>query len=146
MTKQPHPTSILWVEPRADDWQTELATLAGTLRLGAPLMVIASRPLARLLPERRAWGGQPLGMRPGGIGRLRRALTGVGLALEASYGIHSAAAIGLNILSRPAGRLGRPDLADQLHFAARLRYCTAGPLAALSTVALLIARKSTQDK
>ncbi|HEX9440301.1 MAG TPA: hypothetical protein VF909_11495 [Roseiflexaceae bacterium] len=135
----------LWIEPLADTWQAELQALASALPASAPLVVVASRPLARLLPERRSWGGQPLGFRPGGISRLRRGLRGAGLVLEASYGIHSAVAIGLNALSWQLAHLGRPDLADRIHFAARLRYCAEGPLAVLSTVALLIARKESEE-
>jgi hypothetical protein len=133
----------LWVEPRAGDWQRELATIADRLRRGAPLVVVASRPLARLLPERRSWGGRPLGMRPGGVARLRRALPPAGFTPPVTYGIHPATAIGLSLLSRSAEIMGRPDLADRLHFAARLHYCAAGPLAALSTIVLLIARKDS---
>ncbi|HEY3230039.1 MAG TPA: hypothetical protein VGJ87_12525 [Roseiflexaceae bacterium] len=135
----------LWIEPLVDTWQAELQALASTLPAGAPLVVVASRPLARLLPERRSWGGQPLGFRPGGIGRLRRGLRGAGLVLEACYGIHSAVAIGLNALSWQMAHLGRPDLGDRIYFAARLRYCAEGPFAMLSTVALLIARKESEE-
>ena len=131
----------LWVEPLAATWRADLDVLAGALPGGAPLAIVVSRPLARLLPERRAWGGRPLGLRPGGIGRLCRALPRAGFALEASHSVHTPVAIGLNIASRLAERWGRPDLGDRLHAAARLRYGTQGPLAALSTVALLIARK-----
>jgi hypothetical protein len=135
----------LWIEPLADTWPAELQALAGALPAGAPLVVVASRPLAHLLPERRSWGGRPLSFRPGGIGRLRRGLRRAGLVLEASYGIHSAVAIGLNALSWQMAYLGRPDLGDRIHFAARLRYRAEGPLAALSTVALLIARKESEE-
>ena len=131
----------LWIEPLAEDWRAELHALASALPGDAPLVIVASLPPARLLPERRGWTARPLGFRPGGIGRLRRALPAAGLALQASYGIHSAIAIALNMLSRTAALLGRPDVGDRLHFAARLHYCITGPLAALSTVALLIARK-----
>jgi hypothetical protein len=134
-------SAALWIEPLTDTWPAELQALAGALPAGAPLVVVASRPLARLLPERRAWSGQPLGFRPSGIGRLGRALPRAGLALQASYGIHSASSIGLSLLGRQIAHLGHPDLGDRLHFAARLRYCVSGPLAALSTVALLIATK-----
>ncbi len=134
----------LWIEPRADDWQRELATIADRLRCGAPLVVVASQPLARLLPERRAWSERALGMRPGGIARLRSALPLAGFTPPLIYGIHTATAIGLSLLSRSAEIIGRPDLADRLHFAARLHYCAAGPLAALATVVLLIARKDSR--
>ena len=134
-------SAALWVEPLAGIWPTELRGFAEALGAGAPLVVVASRPLARLLPERHGWTGRALGLRPGGIGRLTRGLRRCGFALDASYGVHSAPAIGLNLLSRQLDRWGHPDLGDRLHFAARLRYCTSGPLAMLSTVALLIARK-----
>jgi len=131
----------LWLEPLADDWQTELGALAAAMAGDGLLLVIASRPLARLLPERRDWPGGALGLRPGGIGRLRRALGQRGFAVEVEYGVHTLSAIGLNLLGQQAARWGRPDLGDRLGFAGRLRYCTAGPMASLSTVALLVARK-----
>ena len=133
--------AALWVEPLVDTWRAELATLRSALPGDAPLAVIASRPLARLLPERHMWGGRPLGLQPSGIGYLRGALLRAGFRLETVYGIHSALAIWLSLLGRQAERWGYPNVGDRLHFAARLRYCTSGPLAALSTVALLIARK-----
>jgi hypothetical protein len=134
-------TAGLWLEPLAGTWRTDLVALANALPIGAQLAVVASRPLARLLPERRSWDGQPLGLRPGGVAWLRRALVRANFALRASYGIHSVSAIGLNLLSRQAERWGRPDLGDRLGFKARLCYCTTGPYAALATVALLIASK-----
>lgn len=146
--------AALWVEPAATDWQAELASLAAALAPGATLVIVASRPLARRLPERgravaplrsasraTAPAAAPLGLRIGGIDRLRRACTRAGFRIAAVYGIHSALAIGLNLLGLLAERLGRPDLGDRLHVAARLRYCTAGPLAPVATVALIIARK-----
>ena len=137
----PAADAALWVEPLVDTWPTDLATLDDALIAGAPLTIVASLPLARVLPERRSWHEHPLGLQPGGIDRLRRGLVRCGFALDAMYGIHSMIAVGLSLLSRLAARSGRPDLGDRLHFAARLRYCVAGPLAALSTVALLVARK-----
>jgi hypothetical protein len=134
-------SAALWVEPLADTWQAELITLTDSLTSAATLAIVASRPLARILPERRAWGVQPLGLQLGGLGGLRRALSPAGFTLVESHGIHSVYAIGLNLLSRWMEHRGRADLGDRLHAAARLRYCTAGRLATLSTVALLIARK-----
>ncbi|HEX6292759.1 MAG TPA: hypothetical protein VFZ66_26480 [Herpetosiphonaceae bacterium] len=131
----------LWIEPLVPSWGAELADLARQLPVGARLVVLVSQPLARMLPERRAWSGQPLGMRLLGLRDLRHALRKGDLVIETTYGIHSAASIALSQVSQQAARLSRPDLADRLHFAARLRYHTQGPLSALATVALLVARK-----
>jgi len=133
--------AALWVEPLLGTWRSDLITIAEALPHEAPLVIVASRPLARRLPERRSWNGQPLGMQPSGIRRLRQALADVGFRLEAIYGVHSLRAIVLNLLSEQAGRWGYPGLSDRLHFAGRLCYCTIGPFAALSTVALLMNRK-----
>jgi hypothetical protein len=129
------------VEPLQESWRVDLAFLSGVLAAGGPLVVVASRPLARILPERHSWRGHPLGLTPGGVGRLRRALTQAGLTLDAIYGFHAAPAVGFGLMSRLVAGWGRPDLGDRLHFAARLRYCATGHLAAWSTVALLTARK-----
>ncbi len=131
--------AALWVEPLQDSWQNDLYYLAHALPGGASLVIVASRPLARMLPERRTWPGQPLGMQMNGIGILRQGLRHAGFVVQSVYGIHSLLSIGLNLLSQQVARF-RPELGDRLHFAARLRYCTGGPLAALSTVALLFAR------
>lgn len=133
--------AALWVEPLHENWRADLARLADNLTGGAVLVVLASRPLARLVPERRHWQGIPLGMQVGGIARLCAALRRASLRIEQQYGIHAAQAIGLSMAGQFMARRGRPDLGDRLQFAARLRYCTSGPLAGLSTVALLIARK-----
>jgi hypothetical protein len=137
--------AALWVEPLADTWQADLAALSQVLPTGSVLAIIASRPLARLLPERQSWSGQPLGIAPGGVGQLQRALTKAGFVVKRNYGFHSAFAIGLNLLSQPFERWRRPDLGDRLHYAARLCYCTRGLLAGMATVSLLLARKDRTD-
>jgi hypothetical protein len=135
------PDAGLWVEPLSSTWQQELATLAQKLPPGAPLVIIASRPIARWLPERRGWSRHGLGLRAGGVGQIRRALPKVGLRPRAIFGVHS----GLSVVLSGAGglvqRLGRPELGDRLHFAARLNYCVADPFSALATVALFFAQK-----
>ncbi len=131
--------SALWVEPSSINWRSELMMLGLVLPVGAPLVIIASQPLARLLPERRDWGGYPLGLTLMGGWHLRRALGDAGFSLTASYGIHSPLAIGLSLLSRQLDRWGWPHLSDRLHFAARLYYCLNGPLAPYATVSLLVA-------
>ena len=138
--------AVLWIEPLEAGWQAELEALSAGLNGGGTLVIVASRPLARLLPERREWPGEALGLQLGGLGRLRRALAEAGLALEAEYGLHTLSATILNLLGQCASRGGRPDLGDRLHFAGRLRYITSGPLARLSTVALLVARAGTPDR
>jgi len=85
--------------------------------------------------------GGPLGLRPWGLLHLSRALRQAGFVVEESYGVHTMQAIFLNFLSQQVARRGYLALGDRLHFAARLRYCTTGPLAAFATVALLVARK-----
>lgn len=132
--------AALWIEPRAATWQAELASLVKALPAGAPIIIIASRPLARLIPERRTWDGTALGMQFGGFRRLYRALAHAGLRVDSSYGVHSVQAIGLNLLGQQAERWGRPDIGDRLHFAARRRYCATG-VSVFSTVGLLVARK-----
>lgn len=131
----------LWIEPELTNWSEDLAELTKTLPAGQKLAIVLSRPMARLLPERRNWEGQPLGLEWNGLLKLRLKLIKAGFKLESSFGLHSPIATGLNALSYRLESLQRPALADRLHFAARLRYCTSGPLAVLSTVALIIARK-----
>lgn len=141
-TEQDFPAqSALWVEPLADTWPTELAALTRQLTPGATLALIVSRPLARLIPERRTWQVRALGTRLDGLPTLRRGLRQAGYRIHAEYGVHSALSIGLNLLSQQLERRGRPDLGDRLHFAARLRYCTSGPQRAIATVALIHASK-----
>lgn len=137
-------TAALWGEPLGSNWRDELQTLTSPLKPGAPLVVVASRPLARLLPERAAWKEQPLGLTPGSLFRLQRTLMQHQCPVEATYGIHSILAIGLHLLSRRAEQWGRPDMGDRLHFLARRFYCVGGPLAGLSTVALIVARKQNE--
>jgi hypothetical protein len=131
----------LWIEPQASSWRMELNDFAYHLPLGVPLVIIVSRPLARLLPERRSWGGQALGMRLRGVYALQKDLYDAGLVIEARHGIHTAVSIALSQIGTLAARRGRPDLGDRLHFAARLRYAAQGPLAALATVGLVVARR-----
>lgn len=133
--------AAIWIEPQVTSWRAELAKLTQGLAPDARLALIVSRPLARFLPEYRTWQSQPLGFQMDGLRKMRRALLDAGFALEAQYGIHTLIAVGLSLLSHQMERFGRPDLADRLHFAARLRYCVTGPLAVGATVTLLIARR-----
>ncbi len=133
--------AALWVEPLADTWEADLIRISRALSPGALLVIIVSQPAARLLPERRGWIGSPLGFQLSGLNQLRRALTRAGFTLTASYGIHTAYAIGLSLLSQLVEHLGRADQGDRLHFAARLHYCSTRSLAGLAMVALLNARR-----
>jgi hypothetical protein len=133
--------AALWVEPLRQSWRAELRSLAGVLPGGAPLVVVVSRPLARLLPARPLPSDVPLGLACGGIGKLRRALRQSGFGLEGEFGLHTPIAVGLHQIGDQLDRLGRPDLGDRLHFAARLRYRVAGPWSSLCTVGLLFARR-----
>ncbi len=138
------PAAALWIEPMRDTWQDELRTLAhaltNTMTYEASLVIIASQPLARMVPERKSWPGNPLGIAPLGIATLRRALKQHGGTVEATYGIHSLFAIGLSMVSHYIDRY-RPELGDRLHFASRLRYAVRGPFAPLATVALIVVRQ-----
>jgi hypothetical protein len=135
-----HGESALWIEPPAAGWQDDLAQIASALPKGGPLVVVASRPLARLLPERRIWPAQALGLRPGGTRRLEQGLRLAGFRLREIYGIHTLWSIGLNRLSL-AVESRWPVSAACLHFAARLHYAVQGRSSALATVALILAQK-----
>ena len=133
--------AAVWIEPQLANWENQFATLENKLGASARLVIIASQPLARLVPERRHWPGQPLGMRPGGVSQLKRKVQGAGFLVESVHGFHSITSIGLNFLvARLEGRQ-RPEVADRVHFAARLGYHNTGPLAHLSTVTLIVARR-----
>jgi len=135
--------AALWVEPRANGWQTEVEMLKSFLPNGAPLAIVMSRPLARVIPERRDWRQPALGLQVDGVERVRRAVGRAGFTIEASHGIHSAAAMALNVIGQQCERAGHPELGDRLQFAARRRYRVTGLGEGLSTVALLIARKGS---
>jgi len=135
--------AALWVEPLVQSWESDLVELDRSLLPGSQLIVIASLPLARLIPERRSWSGDPLCTHLGGLGKLIQTLERANFTPQEKFGFHAPLTAGLNSLSRTLDRLGRLDLADRLGFAARLRYTTAGLFLGLSTVALLVARKVT---
>lgn len=131
----------LWIEPLRGSWMNDLEKIQHTLNCNSPLIILASRPLANLLPERKSWTGRPLGTHLRGLSNLSQALLESGFVLESNYGVHSIWAIALSLVSRTVDLCGRPDLGDRLQFAARLHYCIRGPLAGLSTLALIFARR-----
>lgn len=120
------PRFLLWVEPQISE---PLPTLDNIERL----VVIASQPLACILPERKGWQDAPRGMRVGGLRGLKRELRRKGWQLSAEHHFHTVQSIILNMLSQ---RVRQPARADQLHFAARQRYATAAP--AFATVSLTV--------
>ena len=138
--------AVLWLEPLAHHWQAELTTISQTLAPHSLLLILASRPLARALAERRSWSVAGLGLHPTGLVRLRHALSRGGFSLSAAYGFHTVSAIGLGKVSYYLEQMGRGDLADRANFAAHLYYQTSGPLAAFSTVAVLVARRREPDR
>ena len=108
--------AALWVEPLRQSWRAELRSLAGVLPGGAPLVVVVSRPLARLLPARPRASDMPLGLACGGIGKLRRALRRSGFGLEGEFGLHTPISVGLHQIgyqtrpARPTGSRGSAAL------------------------------------
>lgn len=131
----------LWVEPLVDTWQADLVDLAGRLHAGSPLIVVASQPLARIIAERQSWPATALGLQPGSLRKLRRALSQSGFRIEQRHGIHSLGAILFNQLGRQLAGWRRPDLSDRMEFAARLRYRIGPPWTAFATVSLWLARR-----
>lgn len=135
------PSIALWIEPLTGNWRSNLQMLADTMTADSRLIIIASRPLARLLPEQRRNPSHSLGRTAGGIPRLRRALRGAGFRITETHGIHTVVAVALSLGGTLISRCGRPDVGDRLLFASRLHYTTHGLLAPLSTVTLLFARR-----
>jgi hypothetical protein len=138
-------SAALWVEPQHGTWRAEIAQFAKNLAPGAPLVIIAARPLARLLPERKAWADRPLGLEFYGLGGLKRCLQ-ADFLLEAEYGIHSISAIGLSLIGQQMEGRGHPAIGDRLHFASRLAYQQSGWLANWATVALLFAVRQASKR
>ncbi len=137
--------AALWLEPDGRDWLTGLAALAGRLRPGGRMVIVASRPQARLLPERRSWQGKALGLQLGGLGRLRRGLRQNGLVIDAEYGMHGPASIFAGRASILFAHFGRPDLADRWRAAGDLHYCSTGLGFGLSTVAWILAHRGQSN-
>ncbi len=141
-TETERPQIGLWVEPLTRSWETDLHTFQKSLPVGAPLIVVTSRPLARIIPERRNSPFESaLGLQPVGIYSLRKALKKAGFALETTYGIHTLTSIGINFLSQPANRFRLFALSDRLLYKSKLHYCMTGPLSSFSTVGLIFAKK-----
>lgn len=137
--------AALWVEPLRHTWQSDLDRLIDVLPVEGRLVAIVSRPLARLIPERRGWTAGGLGLAAGGVAQLRRRLLKTGFHLDGAFGVHSLAAILLSQTSRQVARRW-PAWGDRLHFAARRRYCRQGPPSVLSTVTLLVAHKGAGNR
>jgi hypothetical protein len=132
----------VWIEPMQETWKSELEQLTARISNRGSLFVIYSRPLARLIPERQRWDDDAVGIRISGFSRLRRALIRAGFQIRNEYGFHGVQSISLNMAGKIAGFFRRDDLVDRLEFASRLRYCSSGLLAGVSTVALIEAVKS----
>ena len=139
--KQGSADAGLWIEPGTRTWEHNLQDFRSGLSENGLLVVIASRPLARILPQKSWENHPPLGIQITGMRRLRQGLVQADFCIESCYGVHTLAAILWNQAGQWMGRCCRPDLEDRWQFAARLRYHTLGRWAFLSTVALIFAYK-----
>lgn len=131
----------LWVEPLVNSWVEDLETFTACLLPGAPLVIIASQPLVRLMPGRRDWHVSGLGSRPAGLRALQHGLIKAGFISCQCYGVRTVHSTFMGLLGQVAENCGRADWNDQLQFASRRHYCSAGVLGSLATVRLIIARK-----
>lgn len=131
----------LWLEPLVETWESELQTFKKTLPKDSTLIIVASRPLARILPEIKSRSEKALGIQPTGIYRLSKTLLSEGFEVKVTYGIHSITSIGINFVSQQAMRIHQYALSDRLLFKSKLLYCTTSPLSSISTVALIFAKK-----
>lgn len=139
---RPQPGNGLWVEPMLDSWREDLQEFSTQISTAGTLVILASFPLARWLPERHGWTGDPLGLKLWGFVRLNFALSRAGFQHTNVYGLHSLVSIWLNYCTLQVDRCGRPELADRIRFSARDHYVQSGPFGYLSTVALLFYQKS----
>ncbi len=133
--------AAIYVEPMAATWRTALAGLANDVAPDAPLVLLASSPLARALPERAGWSADALGLRPGGLraplGQLRHA----GFRIISRHLFHTVTSVLVLTCARLAARLGWPARADSLEFLARAWYRSERRLA-LGTVELIVLRRT----
>ena len=139
---QTSPASIVWLEPQATTWVQRL----DQIRTAQRLLVIASRPLAKHIPERTAWVDQPLGVYRDGLRQLRQGLQSIGRPVVAEYGFHTVTSILINRCATLLSAVGQSARADRWHFTARLHYATQGLLANFSTVALLVCQPASHSK
>ncbi len=113
--------NLVWVEPQVG----ESLPIDPSLER---LIVIASCPLMRLIPERREWQDAPLGMARGGLRRLNGELSQAGWQLEHAFRFHTLSSIGLNLLGQQMARVGQPARADRWQMKARLHYVGKPPM------------------
>ena len=137
----PEPGGALWIEPRVSDATTRISQFADVIPIGGQLVIIISQPLSRLLPERRSWDTNHAGTHSRQARTMFCRLSDAGFEREEMHGFHTMEAIAINMLSRAAGAIGRPDWSDRLHFAARLRYSRDGRFSTLATVGLIRLRR-----
>jgi hypothetical protein len=136
----------LWLEPVRETLSADLRSISSGLSPSGTVMIVASLPLSRLLPEKRANGQRALGCELTGLNHLRNALTSASFELRESHGIHSITSIGLNITGRLLERIGRSDLADQFAATARERYCSYGRTGRFATLMLISAQKNRRQQ
>lgn len=133
--------AAIYVEPLAATWRTALAGLARDVAPGAPLVLLASTPLARALPERAGWSAHALGLRPNGLRAPLDQLRHAGFRIISRHLFHTITAVFVLTCARLAARLGWPARADTLEFLARAWYRSERRLA-LGTVELIVLRRT----
>ena len=129
----PAPQYLVWIEPQMAE---PLPSLNNIQRL----ILIASRPLARILPERKAWQDDSVGLRWRGTSRFQQPLRQEGWHAVATHHFHTLQSIILNRASEQLTRIGQPARADRWQFAARQRYATSNR--AIATASLFVYERS----
>jgi len=114
---RPRPVAVLWAAPQPATWRQRLAKLDAELAQGGLLAMLAAGERARLFSSlRKGWSdGEPTWA----AGSVQRQLAQRGYRLEAAYSFGGIESLACAVLSRLAGRLGHPALADR--FEARYR-------------------------
>lgn len=121
-TKFSKAQTLLWIEPMHETWQSQAQAIFKQLSPGSTLVIMATSPLGRLIPERHDWAPNALGMSWRGLKQIKTEVRSHGFEISQAVGIHSLWAIVANIGGRLAASLGYEGCRDQCEVYARRWY------------------------
>jgi hypothetical protein len=133
------PTTVVLTIPNRADCAPTIEQMHQLLRPGDRVVVVAANWLARVLPELPRHSDPA--SQPASTGEVVSRLREGGYTVQAICGFHGPNSILWEYAGRLFERLGRPDIADRMHFRMRATYACEGRQAHFAPISVVVGKR-----